>query len=188
MPTDALWQQKSRGETVFVALEQIHALRFLQFGGISIRARGGFPMASRTRKLKIVAAAAAIGLLWTQAASAAAPQLSAPVDPLVALSALGTTGSNSAVCAGAQASTSAAAAAATAGPAAGPCVLPVTDAAPPPVGQPAAAVPPPLEQTAAPAFNLLPLLAALGAVVVVGAILLSGGGHGSGNLSPVSPA
>ena len=126
--------------------------------------------------LKVIAAAAAASLLCGQAAAAAAPQLAAPVDPLVALSALGTTGSSSAVC-GTDAQTSV-----------NGCVLAMNDAA-----QPADNPPPPQPYPGAaaastPAMNILPLLFVLGAVVAVGAVLASGRDHGHGNLSPVSPA
>ena len=130
-------------------------------------------MASRNSGLKVIAVAAAVSLLWSQSA-AAAPQLAAPVDPLVALSALGTAGSNSAVCGtAAQASVNG-------------CVLAMND-----VAQPAdAQTPPPPDSggSPTPSFDILPLLVALGVVVAVGAVLISGSNHGSGNLSPVSPA
>lgn len=128
-------------------------------------------MSARKFGFKFVTTAAAVGLLWTQAASAATPQLSAPVDPLVALSALGTTGSSSAVCGTSGQSD------------VNGCVLAMNDAAQPADSQQNS------ENAGSPSgVNLLPLLIALGAVVVVGALLLGGGGHGSGNLAPVSPA
>ena len=122
--------------------------------------------------LKVIAAAAAASLLCSQAAAAATPQLAAPVDPLVALSALGTAGSSSAVC-GTAAQTSV-----------NGCVLAMNDAAQPadPQAYPGAAGASP------PAMNILPLLIFLGVVVAVGAVLASGSDHGHGNLSPVSPA
>ena len=131
-------------------------------------------MAKSKSGLKVIAAAAAVGLLWSQAASAATPQIAAPVDPLVALSALATAGSSSAVCGTvAQSDVNG-------------CVLAMNDAAQPADTQaPPEAVGPP---ASSPAFNVLPLLVALGAVVAVGAILVSGSSHGSGNLTPVSPA
>ena len=128
-------------------------------------------MATSKTRLKVVAAAAAVGLFWSQAASAAS-QFAAPVDPLVALSALGTAGSSSAVCGTSQTSVDG-------------CVLAMNDAA-----QPADTQAPPLEAAGSPtpAVNILPLLIALGVVVAVGAVLISGSDHGHGNLSPVSPA
>ena len=118
---------------------------------------------------RVFAAAAAFSLLMSQAASAATPPPAPRVDPLVAVSALGTPGSSSAVCgAAAQASMDG-------------CVLAMNDAA-----QPADTQMPPPE--GAPSFDVLPLLIALGAVVAVGAILIAGSNHGSGNLTPVSPA
>lgn len=133
-------------------------------------------MAKSKSGLKVIAAAAAVGLLWSQAASAATPQIAAPVDPLVALSALATVGSSSAVCGTAAQSD------------VNGCVLAMNDAAQPADTQ----APPPPEAVgppaSSPAFNVLPLLVALGAVVAVGAILVSGSSHGSGNLTPVSPA
>jgi hypothetical protein len=127
-------------------------------------------MATSKTRLKVVAAAAAVGLFWSQAASAA-PQFAAPVDPLVALSALGTAGSSSAVCGTSQASVDG-------------CVLAMNDAAQPADTQ----APPPEAGSPTPAVNILPLLIALGVVVAVGAVLISGSDHGHGNLSPVSPA
>jgi hypothetical protein len=127
-------------------------------------------------------------LLWSQAATAAVSPLPAQVDPLVALSALGTAGSASAVCAGAQ-STSAAVAAgqAVAAGVPGGCVLPVPEAAVPPP-PPEAAPPPPLPVATSAGFNFLPLLLGLAAVVAIAAVIASGHGNGSGNLQPVSPA
>lgn len=122
-------------------------------------------------------------LLWGQAASAAAPVVQAQVDPLVALSALGTAGSAGAVCAGATGAAVAAGQAAVAG-APGGCVLPVPEAAaPPPVSE---AVPPPPPVSTG--FNVLPLLLGLAAVAAVIAVVALGHNHGNGNLTPVSPA
>jgi len=129
-------------------------------------------MARRNSGLKVIATAAAVSLLWSQSA-AAAPQLAAPVDPLVALSALGTAGSSSAVC-GTAAQTRV-----------NGCILAMNDAAQPADNQ--APLPPEAAASPTPAINILPLLIALGAVVAVGAVLISGSDHGSGNLSPVSP-
>lgn len=132
-------------------------------------------MAARKSGLKFITTAAAVGLLWSQAATAASPLLSAPVDPLVALSALSTTGSSSAVCGtGGQSDVNG-------------CVLAANDAAQP-APPPQAEGPPPPPPPPPAAIDLLPLLIALGAVVAVAAILASGSSHGSGNLSPVSPA
>lgn len=125
-------------------------------------------------------------LLWSQAAAAAVSPLPAQVDPLVAVSALGTAGSATAVCAGAQ-GTSAAMAASQAVAAAGGCLLPVPEAVVPPP-PPEAAPPPPPPVVASAGFNFLPLLLGLAAVVAIAAVIASGHGHSSGSLQPVSPA
>ena len=126
-------------------------------------------------------------LLWSQAASAAVSPLPAQVDPLVALSAFGTAGSASAVCAGTAATAVAAAQAVVAAPAPG-CVLPVAEAAPPPPPPPEAAVPPPPPPVASAGFNFLPLLLGLAAVAAIAAVIASGHSHSNGSLTPVSPA
>jgi len=132
-------------------------------------------MAKSKSGLKVVAAVAALGLFWSQAGTAATPQLAAPVDPLVALSALGTAGSSSAVC-GTAAQTSV-----------NGCVLAMNDAVQPADAQDPQAYPG--AAGASPrALNILPLLVFLGVVVAIGAVLVSGSDHGDGNLSPVSPA
>jgi hypothetical protein len=131
-------------------------------------------MANSRSSLRVVAAAAAASLFWSQAALAATPQTSPGIDPLVALSALGTAGSSSAVCRTAAQSD------------ANGCVLAMNDAA-----QPAGTQAPPPEAIAAGSYRaaaVVPLLIALGAVIAVGAILIGGSSHGNGNLSPVSPA
>ena len=126
-------------------------------------------------------------LLWSQTAIAAVSPLPAQVDPLVALSAMGTAGSAAAVCAaGAQAAAVAGAQAVVAAPAAG-CVLPVAEAAPPPP-PPEAAVPPPPPPVAAAGFNYLPLLLGLAAVAAIAAVIAAGHSHSNGSLTPVSPA
>jgi len=126
--------------------------------------------------LKVIAAAAAVGLLWSQAASAATPQIAAPVDPLVALSALATAGSSSAVCGTAAQSD------------VNGCVLAMNDAAQPADTQASPQAYPGAAGATPAAVNIIPLLVALGAVIAVGAILVGGSSHGSGNLTPVSPA
>lgn len=133
-------------------------------------------------------AVGAAALLSAQAAYAApvAPR-SAHVDPLVALSALATVQSNAAVC---SASTAAAAGAAAAQAATPGCVLPVTGA-PAPVAEVGPPPPPPpvVGAAAAPkAFGVLPLVIGLAAIIGLAAALLSGGGNGKGDLTPVSPA
>lgn len=131
----------------------------------------------------MIAAAGALALLSTQAAYAApAPRL----DPLVALSALGTAQSRTAVCAaGASAAAAGAATAAAQGAAPG-CVLPVTGA-PPPVAQ--TAPPPYVETAAAPkAMGMWPALLGLVAIAAAAALLLSGDDDNDGDLTPISPA
>ena len=132
-----------------------------------------------------VLAAGAAALLSTQAVYAAPRTASiASVDPLVSLSVLGGVQSNAAVCGAAAGATAAAATAATAQGPAG-CVLPVT--APPaavPVGEAIA----PIAPVGPAGIGMLPLLLGLVAIVGVAALLMSGGGHGKGDLTPVSPA
>jgi hypothetical protein len=127
----------------------------------------------------------AVSLLASSAATAA-PRT---VDPLVALSVLGTSESRAAVCAAGAAQAAAAAGAAVAAQAGSPgCVLPVVDAAPlPPVAE---APPPPL--AAAPVvtgggIGALPLLIGLAAIVAIAAVVLKhSDSDGEINL-PISP-
>lgn len=129
----------------------------------------------------IIAAAGAFALLSSQAAYAAP----ARIDPLVALSALGTAQSRTAVCAaGATAAAAGAATAAAQGAAPG-CVLPVQAA--PPVAQ---TPPPPYVETAAApkAMGMWPALLGLVALAAVAALLLSGDNDDEGDLTPISPA
>ena len=140
------------------------------------------------RSAYLLAPMISAALLWSQTASAAAPVIQAQVDPLVALSALSTAGSAGAVCAGGAQSTSAAVAAGQAMAAgAGGCVLPVPEAAAPPP-PPVAAPPPPPPIEGPSGFNVLPLLLGLAAVAAVIAVVALGHHHGSGDLTPVSPA
>lgn len=130
-------------------------------------------MAANTRAFRLMTAAAAAGLLWSQTASAAVSTAASPVDPLVALSALGTPGSSSAVCGTTAALQSV-----------NGCVLAMNDVAQPAPPPPESGPPPPPP----PAFNVLPLLLGLAAFIAVAALIASGSSHGSGNLTPVSPA
>ena len=124
--------------------------------------------------------------LLASTAATAAPRT---VDPLVALSVLGTSESRAAVCAAGAAQAAAAAGAAVAAQAGSPgCVLPVVDAAPlPPVAE---APPPPL--AAAPVvtgggIGALPLLIGLAAIVAIAAVVLKhSDSDGEINL-PISP-
>ena len=124
--------------------------------------------------------------LLASSAATAAPRT---VDPLVALSVLGTSESRAAVCAAGAAQAAAAAGAAVAAQAGSPgCVLPVVDAAPlPPVAE---APPPPL--AAAPVvtgggIGALPLLIGLAAIVAIAAVVLKhSDSDGEINL-PISP-
>lgn len=139
-------------------------------------------MVPKRSAFKFATGVTAAALLWSQAATAAVTPLSARVDPLVALSALGTAGSQGAVC-GAGAQAAAAGAAAAAQGAAGGCVLPVSDVPPPPPPAAGPVLPPP-----GPGFNVVPLLLGLAAIAAAIAIIASNGSNGSGNLTPVSPA
>ena len=140
-------------------------------------------MATRGSLRRLTTAFVAASLL-AGSASAAAPR---SVDPLVALSVLGTSESYAAICAvGAAQAASTAATAATQGAAPGGCVLPVVDAAPPPVVT--EAVPPPVVAAApvATAGSVFPLLLGLAAVVVA-AVVIS---HKTSNgeiILPISP-
>ena len=136
---------------------------------------------------KFAAAFAAAGLFASSAASAAPMTLGA-IDPLVAVSVLGTASSQAAVCAaGASAAAAAGAAAAAQGNAN--CVLPVTDVPPP---AQVAEMPPPSYIPAAPlatggGFGVLPLL--LGLAAVAGGLALILGGDGDDSIQvPVSPS
>jgi hypothetical protein len=50
------------------------------------------------------------------------------------------------------------------------------------------AAPPPVVPVAGPGIGTLPLLLGLAAIVALAAVLASSGGHGNGDLTPVSPA
>ena len=142
-------------------------------------------MATRGSLRKLTTAFVAVSML-AGSASAAAPR---SIDPLVALSVLGTSESYTAICAvgAAQAASAATAAVSAQGAAPGGCVLPVVDAAPPPVVTEAA--PPPIAAMAVPAAtagSIFPLLIGLAAVVVA-AVVIS---HKSSNgeiILPISP-
>jgi len=141
-------------------------------------------MAGRGLFRKVSAAFVAASLL-AGSASAAAPR---SVDPLVALSVLGTSESYAAICAvgAAQAASAAATAATVQGGAPGGCVLPVVDAAPPPVVTEAPPAPLIAAAPVATAGSLFPLLFGLAAVVVA-AVVIS---HKSSNgeiILPISP-
>ena len=121
-------------------------------------------------------AAGAAALLSTQAVYAAPAPGHAGVDPLVSLSVLGTTQSRVAL---------AAASGAVQGvPATQTCadgtVIPATAMCAAPAGPPP---PPP-----APVIGTLPLMLGLIALIGVMALVVSGGGSASGDLTPVSPA
>jgi hypothetical protein len=125
--------------------------------------------------------------LLASTAATAAPRT---VDPLVALSVLGTSESRAAVCAAGAAQAAAAAGAAVAAQAGSPgCVLPVVDAAPLP---PVAEAPPPPPLAAAPVvtgggIGALPLLIGLAAIVAIAAVVLKhSDSDGEINL-PISP-
>ena len=134
---------------------------------------------------KHVLIAGAAAFLAAQPAMASATVAKAGVDPLVTLSVFGTAQSRAAVCAGSVAATAAASAATVQGPAPN-CVLPVTaPAAVAPVGE---AVPPPVVPVAAgPGIGTLPLLLGLAAIIGIAALLLSSGGDGDGDITPISP-
>ena len=140
---------------------------------------------TRVRTALLIAGAAAF--FSSQAAYAAPLAAQGTIDPLVSLSALATTASSAAVCAGSTAAVAAAAAVAQAGAAPG-CVLPVTAPPPAPVAETAPPPPPMVETAAAPkGIGTLPLLLGLAALIGIAALLLSSG-NGHGNGTPVSPA
>lgn len=122
-------------------------------------------MSSAFRKVVLVAAASA--LLSSQAAYAApATSHAAALDPLVSLSVLGTPQSRAAVCgAGSQ------------------CALPSTAMA---ASATTAAAAQPYDQARG-GPGVWPLLLGLGVVIILMAVILSDGGGGSGDLTPVSP-
>jgi hypothetical protein len=153
----------------------------------AVLAKKEFQMTRGIRGFTLVAGCAA--LLSTQAAYAAPMARSfSAIDPLVSLSVLGSQESNAAVCGAAAGATAGAAEAAAAaanensqGPAG--CVLPVTT--PAPAAAPMGAVAP---VVGGPGIGMLPLLLGLAAIIGVAALVLSNGGHGKGDLTPVSPA
>jgi hypothetical protein len=131
-------------------------------------------MSSVSRNLVGAALCAALCVTPAMASAAIQPASVQSINPMVAVSLLGSPASAATLC-GAQA------AAATA-PGSG-CVLPVTDL-PPPVAQPAP--PPPLPAAAAPAgFGIAPLLIGLLGVAALVALLALDGDDDDGE--PVSP-
>lgn len=118
-------------------------------------------------------------------ASSAANAAPASLDPLLALSLLGTSSSQAAACAGTAAAAAAAAAAAQAAPARSGCVLPAVDAPPPaPVAQ---ALPPAAVPVAGPTLGALPLILGLGAIAAA-LLLVLDGGDDDDLVTPTSPA
>ena len=118
-------------------------------------------------------AAGAAALISAQAAYAApATPASTSVDPLVSVSVFGTAQSRAAVCGAATA-------------AGGACVMPASIATA--AATTAAAQADPAYDQPRPQIGVLPLLIGLGVVIAVAALILSGSGHGKGNLTPVSP-
>jgi 2-oxoglutarate dehydrogenase E2 component (dihydrolipoamide succinyltransferase) len=137
---------------------------------------------------KIAAGAVALSMLASTPAFAAARTQAVEaslVSPWVALSALGSTNSGAALCAGA-----AAAAANSSAQAGVPgCVLPLVDAAPAPVAAAPAPVAAPIAPVAAArGIGFLPILLGL-ATLAAGIALLAGSGKDNPiNPPPVSPA
>lgn len=114
-------------------------------------------------------AAAAAALLSAQAVYASpAPVPSSGVDPLVTLSVLGTTQSRAAVCQ-------------SAGP--GACAVPSVAVAASAASAAAAQDVPPPGKTVSPWLMILGIAILIGIVIAI----TSGGGDGSGDLTPVSP-
>lgn len=134
-------------------------------------------MSSVSKNLVGAALCAALCITPAMASAAIHPASAQSINPMVAVSLLGSPASAATLC-GAQG------AAATA-PGSG-CVLPVTDL-PPPVVQPAPPPPPPpLPATAAPAgFGIAPLLIGLLGVAALIALLALDGDDDDGE--PVSP-
>ena len=114
----------------------------------------------------LAAMAAAVGLT-TSAVASAAPVRAQSINPLVALSALGSLQSRTALCAASSAAVTAAAAQMSQAPQG--CVLPVADPAPPPVVS--EAVPPPIAAAPAPGLaastSLLPFFIGLGGIAAL---------------------
>jgi len=142
-------------------------------------------MASVIRKYVLAAGAAA--LLSSQAVYAAPAVSASAIDPLVALSVLGTAQSRAAACAaGASAAAAGAAVAAVQGTPAPGCLLPLTGPTPQAVGpvEPIGAPPPP--PPPGKRIGVLPILLGLLAIAVLAALLLSDGDN-DGGLEPISP-
>ena len=126
-------------------------------------------LASLSRKFSGAIVAIAMCTSSTGAVAASSHPTQSSISPLVALSALASDASRTALCgaaAAAAAGTAAMAQAATQG-----CVLPVVDAAPPPVADtlpPPPVAPPPVAPLASEGFGVSPLL--LGLVAVAAAV------------------
>lgn len=129
-------------------------------------------------------AVGAAALLSAQVAYASPAASRTYVDPLVAVSALGSAQSNAAVCAGSTAAAGAAATAAAQG-AAG-CLLPVTS--PPPVAAAQAAPPPAVPVRTARPFGSTGILLGLAGVAALIALIVALSDNGSGDETPISPA
>ena len=158
--------------------------RCVRFGGILHRfGHNGDVVMARIRTTILAAGAAA--LLSSQAVYAAPAAPIRTVDPLVSLSALASTASRTAVCAGSTAAAAAASAAVQPGPT-GTCVLPLT--APPPPVPVTEAVAPVVPGPAPKSIGWLPIL--LGAAALAGliALILASDDNGHGDNTPVSPA
>lgn len=134
--------------------------------------------------MKIGAALALVTFGFASPAAAATRVLSgaeASISPWVALSALGSSASSSALCGASVAAASSAAAQAAPG-----CVLPVVDAPPAPVVE--TPVPVPVATTpVARGFSILPLLLGLVGVAAIAALLLGGGDDDDDiNVNPIT--
>lgn len=138
----------------------------------AILAKRGIRMTWVIRSSALAVAAAA--MLSSQAVYAAPVATQATsVDPLVSLSVLGTTQSRGAVCA-----TAAAACAASSG---------VIAASLATSGAAAQDAPPPAAMAGEPKSMTLPLILGLLAIIGISVAVLSGGGNGHGDLTPISP-
>lgn len=138
-------------------------------------------MLSSRPSRRILAALLSCALCFSSTAAGAATAIPTPaISPWVALSALSTPASATAVCAAGAAAVSAAQA-----PAPG-CVLPVVDQ-PPPV--PAAPIVAPVGEPAVEGrgIGLLPILAGLAVIAGVAALILSGGDDDDDDVEPISP-
>lgn len=126
-------------------------------------------LASLSKKFSGALVAIALCTSSTGAMAASIQTAQPSISPMVALSALASDASRTALC-GAAAAAAAGAAAIAQGAASG-CVLPVVDAAPPPVADalpPPPVAPPPVAPLASEGFGISPLL--LGLVAVAAAV------------------